>query len=121
MKRLDAELAASRARVVGWDVWAQAESDEESVLQAQLADGDGTARVESKAELQALTVGGAVARIEPGFRLVRVQVALQVMTNLDDRTLDDRLENFLCQEQLEQGLLDEERIELRTTSIEVER
>lgn len=48
-----------------------------------------------------------------------VSITIEVDTNLDARTLEDRLENFLDPSRLSDELLDGERVRFRDTSIEV--
>jgi len=48
-----------------------------------------------------------------------VTVTLEVETNLDLRTLDDRVENFIDPARLEAELLGGERVRVKRTMIEV--
>jgi hypothetical protein len=48
-----------------------------------------------------------------------VSITIEVDTNLDAGTLEDRLENFLDPSRLAEELLDGERVRFRETSIEV--
>lgn len=50
----------------------------------------------------------------------RVVITLEVVTNLDDCTLERRVENFLDPERLASELLGGEKIRMRGTTIEVE-